>query len=272
MRRPLFFSLLTVCASLILAGCLTDGLPIVGSDEDGNGVPSVPETGPTPEWGYSGDIGPEKWASLAPEWFLAAEGKRQSPINIDEARLTGALFPINEEYESSGLNLRNTGHGIEQRYFPGSHVNIGNQNFELKTFDFHCPSEHTLRGQKFPMEMQLTHEGPLGQLLVISLLFEEGQKNAFLDSIWSHLPSEPGAKAEMPNVLVDAGNVLPSDKAYYFYEGSLTHPPCTEGVQWYILRQTAQASPDQLKQMQKLYSGNSRPTQALNERRVWMTN
>jgi len=275
-RRPMFRPLLPIVLISILAflsaGCVTDGIPVIGKDpasaEMGEGATAPPQ----PEWSYSGENGPGGWADLAPEWFIAREGKRQSPIDITEARLTGALFPIVLEYESSGVNLTNTGHGIEQTYFPGSHVNIGNQKFELKTFDFHSPSEHTIQGQKYPLEMQLVHEGPIGQLLIISVLFEEGPSNAFLSTLWPHLPTSPKTTTEKADALINAAQALPLDKSYYFYEGSLSQPPCTEGVQWYILRQPAKLSADQLSAFTKLYSGNVRPVQPLNERRVWMTN
>ncbi len=267
--RVLQITLLSL--ALISASCVTDDLPVIGNGGD---VPRVPEVGPvvSANWSYRGETGPEVWADLAPEWFLAREGKRQSPIDIEQARLTGALFPILPEYEPSGINLRNTGQTIRQVYFPGSKLSVGNQQFELKSFDFHSPSEHTLQGQQFPLEMQLLHQGPVGQLLSVSLLFEEGQTNAFLDELWKVLPSQVGGKAEYPDMLINVADVLPSDKAYYFYEGSLTEPPCTEGVQWYVLRQAGQISAAQLRYFHRFYNGNFRPTQALNERRVWMTN
>ena len=224
------------------------------------------------KWSYRDTTGPEFWADLDPNWLLAREGQAQSPIDIVEARVTDTLYPLNFSYQPAELRLQNNGHTIQQNWPTGSTVTVGSKTFALKQFHFHNRSEHFINGQDFDLEMHLVHEAEDGQLLVLAILFEIGIPNSFLARLADHFPSSPGTIAHDPEHMINPLEAIPHDRGYYFYQGSLTTPPCTEGVQWYVFRQVHQLSAEQLKAFGLIYFDNRRPIQPLNGRTVWAKN
>lgn len=253
---------LAVVTAVFVVACATDDKPISSA------VPA--QTGP--HWSYSGTTGPNHWAELSPDWNLASEGRQQSPIDIREARLTTTLYPLNLSYEAAPVRLHNNGHTIQHLHPAGSRLRVGEQEFMLKQIHFHARSEHKVNGKTFPLEMHMVHQAGSGTLLVVAVLFEVGQENAFLSRLWQKLPTSPGTVVEGTGMIIDPENALPIDRAYYFYQGSLTTPPCTEGVQWYVMRQPVQLSRAQLESFTQIYSGNFRPAQPLFGRTVWARN
>lgn len=224
-----------------------------------------------PAWSYEGKSGPKHWGDLNPAWIVAKEGKEQSPIDLTGARSSSVLYPLNFSYQSAPLNLVNNGHTIQQNIAVGSSLEIMGKTYSLKQFHFHSASEHTVNGRQFDLEMHLVHQAPDGQLLVVGIIFEVGAENPFLAQFFGQLPATPHESLATSGFSINPTEILPEDRSYYYYQGSLTTPPCTEGVQWYVLKQPMQLSQSQLAAFRALYAKNFRPVQPIHERTLWET-
>ena len=231
------------------------------------------------EWGYEAENGPDVWAQLSKEYGLCAEGKHQSPIDL--VNPTPAKLPaIPYEYSSTtSMNIRNNGHTIEVAYPEGNWIEVDGTRFQLLQFHFHAPSEHTVAGKPFDMEMHLVHKSEDGNLAVVGLLIEKGSHNVAFDPVWAHLPTVPGEMQRVENVTVDAslmlslnGQVTDEAPQYlpscYRYDGSLTTPPCSEGVKWLVLTTSTEISEAQISAFKAIIHDNSRPVQPLNGRKL----
>lgn len=228
------------------------------------GCHSAPSSHDKVHWSYEGDTGPACWGDLSPAFALAKTGKQQSPIDI--AGTVAAEGRLECRYKASKVNLVNNGHTIQQDYEPGSFMKAGGKRYELKQFHFHSGSEHTVDGKRYDMELHLVHANRSGELAVVGVLFEKGADNAFLRELWKWLPKESGQRVVSEKTRINVAAVLPTSKACYVYDGSLTTPPCTEGVGWYVLSRPVSISAAQLDVFQALYKGNYRPVQPLNGR------
>lgn len=218
---------------------------------------------PGVHWTYAGDEGPENWARLTPE-FAACAGKNQSPINL-EGMLEADLEPLNLSYDTQASELANTGHVIQANYEPGSYLTLDGRRFELIQFHFHVPSENHVQGRSFPLEGHLVHADPDGRLAVVAVMFEEGQDSAALAPLVAAMP-DPG-KTKPITPAVDATALLPEGLEYYRFNGSLTTPPCTEGVRWLVLKEPVSASAGQIEALRAAIGHpNNRPLQPLNAR------
>lgn len=221
--------------------------------------------GKAPHWGYSGTNGPEHWSELAPEFSACAAGKNQSPIdlsNLVEAELPAISF----QYQAGGYEVVNNGHAIQVNYNPGSTMTVAGHEYELKQFHFHSPSENTIEGKPFPLEAHLVHADKAGNLAVIALMFAEGESNSAIAPAWSKMPAKAGQNSPLKTP-IDAYSLLPSDQAYYRFNGSLTTPPCSEGVTWLVMKAFGSVSTQQLSAFNKVLPfDNNRPVQPLNAR------
>ena len=218
-------------------------------------------------WGYHGEIGPKHWGDLSPDYILARTGKQQSPIDIPNVRKAKGL-PFKTSYKTTGLSLVNNGHAIQVNCDEGSTLQVGNVTYDLKQFHFHSPSENTVNGKHFDMECHLVHLNAKGEIAVIGVLFKKGAENGFLAKFWGRMPGEAGSEVKDEKVQLNIVDLLPKDQSCYAFMGSLTTPPCTEGVKWYLLSTPVEMSAGQLTAFQKLYKDNYRPVQPLNERRI----
>ncbi len=217
-------------------------------------------------WTYSGEAGPENWAKLSPE-FGACAGKNQSPINLT-GFIKSELKPIKISYKAGGNEILNNGHTVQVNYAGGSGISVDGIQFELKQFHFHAPSENHVKGESYPMEAHLVHADKDGNLAVVALMFKKGAENKSLAKIWSLIPKNAGEKAALPSSF-DVANLLPASKAYYRFNGSLTTPPCTEGVRWLVMKASVSASQKQIEAFsQVMRHPNNRPVQPVNARPV----
>ena len=218
------------------------------------------------DWGYSGETGPSHWGELSPQYVLAKDGKRQSPIDIRNT-LPKALPRIDFNYRPSRIHLIYNGHTIQENEDPGS-FGIANDKFELQQFHFHAPSEHTVDGKHFPMEMHLVHKAKDGTSGVVAVFIKEGEHNRAFDPVWDNLPDvdRPRQDAE---IRIDASSLLPEDTSYYSYDGSFTTPPCTEQVKWVVLAHPVSLSKQQIMRFREVIHDNNRPVQLLNGRQVF---
>lgn len=221
----------------------------------------------TAHWGYTGDTGPENWAQLTPE-NASCSGKNQSPINL--AGFTEAdLPPIEFNYgNSNSKEVLNNGHTIQVNYTSGDTIKVDSIQFALKQFHFHAPSENHINGKSFPMEAHLVHKDSTNDIAVVALMFEEGAANPELEKVWAEMPADADT-VDALDTQVDASKLLPQNRDYYRFNGSLTTPPCTEGVRWLVMKQPVTASKEQIEKFAHvMHHPNNRPVQATNARPV----
>jgi carbonic anhydrase len=262
-------TLVITSGSLIwMLGCAdTDSGMSMDGDGDGDAAPGGMMTAET-HWSYDGDSGPTHWAELDPDWALCAAGKSQSPIEIPQETVPMSLDDLSFAYQASPLALVNNGHTVQVNYSPGSHISFGGVEYELAQFHFHAHSEHRLGGQFAPLEAHLVHRSSSGALAVVGVLIDEGDENAALATVFSHLPKQSGGTEQVSESTFNASELLPAAHGGFRYEGSLTTPPCTEGVHWQVLAEPVYASPAQIAAFTALYANDARPLQALESRHV----
>lgn len=217
-------------------------------------------------WSYAGEAGPEHWASLSPEFSACASGERQSPIDI-AVPADGGLPPIALQYGGRTTEVLNNGHAIQLNVEDGQTFTVGGKTWTLAQIHFHEPSEHTVDGERFPLEAHFVHRDEAGGLAVIGRLYRAGAADAGLSTILPALPAQAG---DTRPLAIEVSTLAPPPDAlvYVRYEGSLTTPPCTEGVAWHVLREVAEASTEQIDALERLTHANARPTQPVNGREV----
>jgi carbonic anhydrase len=214
------------------------------------------------QWGYEGDKGPEHWGDAFP---VCGKGKKQSPLNIigpfEKSKET-----LSVDYKEGPLKMLNNGHTIQVNIEPGSSLTIGKESFELLQFHFHRPSEEQVDGKNASMVAHFVHKSKEGKLAVIGVMLNEGKDSAAIKTLWANLPPKEGEEFLPAKVTFNPASMLPKDMGFYNYEGSLTTPPCTEGVQFYILKASVDISKQQLAKFP--FKLNARPVQALNGRKI----
>lgn len=216
-------------------------------------------------WGYEGNLGPSFWGGLSENYLLCAKGNNQSPVNIDWAAKV-ELDQIEFQYTSSPVDIINNGHTIKINYAPGSFIKIAGQKYQLLQLHFHNESEHQVNGHHYPMEMHLVHQNKEGHLAVVGIFLETGDFNQYLELLWNNMPNSEGERYTSHSLSFDATSLLPANQSYFHYFGSLTTPPCSEGVKWLVLKTPIKVSKEQIARFTELYKGNLRPVQALNRR------
>lgn len=216
-----------------------------------------------PSWGYEKHNGPTLWGTLDPAFRTCACGAEQSPIDLSGG--TVDVAPVEFDYRRTRLAIENTGHTIQVAADPGSGIVLNKAYYELQQFHFHHGSEHTVDGVRLPLEMHLVHRNDSGALAVVGVLFAEGAVNDALAPVWAHLPCEPVGSHMVPGE-VDLASLLPARRSTWRYRGSLTTPPCTEGVAWVILTEPLTMSAAQIAALAAVYPHNWRPVQPRGER------
>lgn len=217
-------------------------------------------------WGYRGKSGPDHWQYLDPAFALCANGRNQSPVDLRDF-VEAELAPIEFEYTSEATEMVNNGRTIHVNFAAGSRIRLSGREFMLTEAHFRTPSEHWVDGKPFAMEAQLMHRDAEGNQAVIALLYEGGAANGAIGPLWVKLPDEAGERVPLTPGL-KAEDLLPNDRDYYRYNGSLTTPPCSEGVWWLVLKQPLSASPWQVATYAELMHHNNRRPQPLNARPV----
>jgi carbonic anhydrase len=232
---------------------------------------SLAEQGAERDWSYSGlqFPGPARWAGVKPEYGACKTGQRQSPVNIVTSSTQKSALPrIDFQYAPSTLKLLNTGHTTQVIPDKGRQISIGNDAYELLQYHFHVPSEEQIDGKSFPMGAHFVHQSATGKVVVLAVLFELGTYNPALSGLWARSPRIVGTEMSFSGVRVDISKLLPAERAYYTFEGSLNMPPCTEGVSWFVLKQPVAASAGQIREFSAQFGSNARPVQPLNGRVV----
>lgn len=247
----------------------------------------VNDAGVKIKWDYKGNIGPARWSHLDHAFALCVTGKEQSPIDLPKtsasspSQLSLNYSPAVMVIENDGptdlffgdtKTIVNTGHTIQLNYHNKNEyeaITFANETYRLVQLHFHTPSEHQLHGDSFPLEIHFVHQSDHGKVLVIAVFVERGEKNETLQRIINHLPNDMNQEHVIAAEKISPAALLPQVKDYYSYVGSLTVPPCTQGVQWLIMREPIKALPGQIMQMRRAVGyGSARPVQPLNERIV----
>lgn len=224
-------------------------------------------------WQYEGEKGPEHWAELHKDFELCDNriGKQQSPINIETDGLEKSRHAtIRLSYKKSAAEVVNNGHTVQINLNDGGELQISAMTYKLLQLHFHTPSEEAINGLHYPMVAHLVHSNVGGGKAVIGLLFTAGDKNALLEPIFENLPAQEGNTKQIASF--DTAGLLPGSLAHYAYQGSLTTPPCSEGVSWHVLKEPVQMSNEQMNAFKKLFPMNARPLQPLNGRKVYESN
>lgn len=242
---------------------LAFSLPLLMAGAVGNVVASEKHA---EHWSYKGHGGPSHWAHLKSDFETCAKGLTQSPINITKATVS-ELPDLEFKYQETAPSIVNNGHTVQINLASGNSLKVGDQQFELLQFHFHTPSEEQVNGKRTDMVAHFVHKSANGQLGVVAVLMQSGAKNKAFDSIFQHLPRS-NETITVQDLKLDLAAMLPSQKKYYTFTGSLTTPPCSENVQWIVLKKPISLSPAQIKSFKNLYSFNARPVQPLHDRKI----
>lgn len=219
-------------------------------------------------WGYSEKEGPNHWAELSDEFIKCAEGHAQSPIDLESyaaQKEHGTLLDFN--YHPSPVDMVNNGHTIQANPEEVNELLVDGHSYLLQQLHFHAPAEHQIDGIIYPMEIHLVHKDSAGKLGVLGWFVKEGKENEYLQVLWDKFPTHIEEHAH-PNKRCDLLHLIPEDHHVFHYSGSLTTPPCSEGVEWMVMQNPIELSKAQIKQFKKLYNGNNRPIQKLDGRQV----
>jgi carbonic anhydrase len=230
----------------------------------------APHTGHAGHWDYQGAGGPETWGQLKPEFSQCSTGQRQSPIDI-RGGIAVQLEPIQFDYRVSGFSVIDNGHTVQVNLPAGHAITVLGRRFELQQFHFHRPSEERINGKQFEMVAHLVHKDAEGKLAVVAVLLDRGAAQPLIQAVWNALPLEKHEAQAAPGT-IDLNKLLPEDRRYYTYMGSLTTPPCSEGVLWMVLKTPVTVSPDQIAIFSQLYPMNARPVQPLAGRLIKESN
>jgi len=220
-------------------------------------------------FGYeNNEEGPENWKNLCEE-FSACGGQAQSPINIEtnNYKKSDKLQAINFQYNTSNVDIINNGHTVQFNVTGDNKIKFNNKNYKLLQFHFHSLSEHTIDGKHYPAEIHFVHKNNDKDYAVISVLIKEGKENELLKKYLDKFPSKNGNFKT--DEKLDLNKLLPKEKNYYYYKGSLTTPPCSEVVSWYLMKSPIEASKEQIQKLSQILHNNYRPVQNLNGRKVY---
>jgi len=221
-------------------------------------------------WSYEGELGPANWSKINDGWAKCGTGNRQSPIDLRDG-IKVNLEQIGFDYHPSSFNEVNNGHTIQVEVGSGNFITVGNQTYELQQFHFHRPSEEKINGKGTEMVMHLVHKSAEGKIAIVAVLLERGQPHSLMQTIWDNLPLEKN-EVVAPAIVIDPSDALPEKREYFTYMGSLSEPPCTEGVLWMVFKQPRQASPAQMALFSRLYPLNARPVQSTAGRMIKESN
>jgi carbonic anhydrase len=226
-----------------------------------------PEADRSTKWSYTGANGPAHWGSLNPAYHVCSTGRRQSPINlVRPAR--GRLPRLRFSYRNSSFAMDNNGHSVEADPGLRNIVTMSGVAYQLLQLHFHAPSEHRVDGRSFALELHLVNDSSTGRLLVLGVLIRPGRANPAFDRLIAALPTTPGQRRRLTGL--NPLSLLPEKGlgARYAYSGSLTTPPCTEGVGWNVFAAPVELSPAQIRRFTVIYNHNNRPLQPSNGRAV----
>ncbi len=238
-------------------------------EQGGHGVAIGAQPGPA-HWDYAGGAGPESWGRMKPEFSKCSSGTRQSPIDIRDG-IKVNLDPVQFDYKPSAFRVLDNGHTVQVNVGSGNSIAVAGRRFDLVQFHFHRPSEERIDGKQFDMVAHLVHKDIDGRLAVVAVLLDRGSAHPLVQSVWNNLPLEKGDEVAT-RTLLDMNALLPTERSYFTYMGSLTTPPCSEGVLWMVMKTPMPVSTDQIGIFARLYPMNARPIQSVSGRLIKESN
>lgn len=218
-------------------------------------------------WKYLGVENPSHWSMLSKEYKTCEAGNRQSPVNISMTHHGDNQQKLVFHYETSQIHEVNNGHTIQVSHVTGCWADLNDRKYKLRQFHFHAPSEHHIEGKAFPMEMHLVHQDDAGHVLVIAVMMATDAPQPVLRKFWKWLPEQIGQKVPIP-LEVKLPDILPTNTDHYTYSGSLTTPPCTEGVQWIVIKEPMHVTQQDVDQFVSIIGHNARPIQPIGNRQI----
>lgn len=268
--------LLTILVVVLMAACRPASEPAAEEAAEPQVEEVAAEQVEEIHWGYEGEIGPEHWADLSPEFALCRQGLEQSPIDLaGAAPVQGAALErrigkevLTLEQRARVMDLVDNGHTIQVTNDVPMALDIGTDHFELVQYHFHAPSEHTIDGVGSPLEVHFVHKSAAGELAVAGVLIEEGEHDPLWDPLIAALPSGPEDPRHVEDLELDMNKLRPLPSRYYRYQGSLTTPPCSEGVEWVVMAENRRISAEQMAAIVSRLHDNNRPVQPLGEREL----
>ncbi|WP_311081108.1 carbonic anhydrase family protein [Paenibacillus polymyxa] len=268
--RGCLFSIFSIILGLSVTGCTpstTSSAPSASSSSANNAHAVVQKSA---HWSYEGDEGPKHWGELEKDFVACGNGQEQSPINIEHSHLKDSHMqqPLQVHYSTTKLSILNNGHTVQvNAASPSNDIVVDGTKFTLKQFHFHHPSEHQIEGKNAEMELHFVHQSDSGSTAVLGVLIQKGKENQAFSRIWSKLPKDTSQEANLEGE-INLATLLPKDLHSVRYNGSLTTPPCTEHVNWTVLEQPIEMSPDQINQFAAIFPDNHRPVQQLGTREL----
>lgn len=220
-------------------------------------------------WTYAGAGGPDHWGELSTDNRPCAIGVQQSPVDLHGALTASVDAPVAKWMPAHGAQVVNNGHTLQVNVAGPGGLKLAGKDYALKQFHFHHPSEHTIDGKSFPLEVHFVHAAADGDLAVIGVMVEPGAVNPALNPIWAVAPAKEGTAEAAGDI--DLNAFIPKDASLYRYEGSLTTPPCSETVHWTVMSAPITASSSQIAAFAQLFPMNARPVQPLNRRFILKT-
>ncbi|WP_338766749.1 carbonic anhydrase family protein [Massilia sp. METH4] len=220
--------------------------------------PSAPANGTF--WTYEGEFGPANWSKINAAWNKCNGGDRQSPIDIRDG-IKVDLEQISFDYRPSGFSVTDNGHTVQVALGAGNFLSVAGRTYELQQLHFHRPAEERVNGKTYEMGIHLVHKDIEGRTAVLALMLQRGRPQPAIQTVWNNLPLEK-KETFTPSIVFNPNDLLPERRDYYTYMGSLTEPPCTEGVLWLVMKEPVQASGEQMALFSRLYPLNARPVQA----------
>ena len=220
-----------------------------------------------PHWSYEGEGGPQHWGDIETGFSACAKGKEQSPIDITKPIGQDVSNLVFHYHQPTQVHILNNGHTVQVNYDPGSSIDVEGIPYELKQFHFHAPSEHSINGTLADAELHLVHKNAKGGLAVVGVLIKKGADHPAFTPLLNSFPIKEGPEQQI-HQNINAADLLPAQRTAYLYNGSLTTPPCTEGVKWFVLKKTIELSEKQLTTFTDIFRGNNRPVQILNKRKL----
>ena len=264
------------CLTMVISSSLLSFLPMLtfagkASEKTGNTTEGPSSTSHDTRlqshWDYMGIEGPEHWGMLTEKYMTCEAGNRQSPINITMTHHGDHQQKLVFHYKTSQLHEMNNGHTIQVSHVSGCRVDLNNRKYQLRQFHFHAPSEHHIEGKSFPMEMHLVHQDETGHVLVLAVMMATDARQPVLSKLWKWLPEQTQQEVSIPLEL-SLTDMLPIRTSHYTYSGSLTTPPCTEGVQWIVLKDPMHVTQQDVDQFVQIIGHNARPVQPLRGRHI----
>jgi len=241
-------------------------LAVMAVSSPGNASESAPaHSSDKTHWTYEGESGPDHWGDLSEKFKLCKTGHMQSPVDLGGADIPGR-FSVRTTYKPGPLVILNNGHTVQASFPEGSTFSSGISHYKLLQVHFHTPSEETIYGIHYPMVAHFVHVDYAGNYAVLGVLFEEGAHNAELEKLIKAAPKHETEAHQVKGVTFDPAKLLPANLAVYRYEGSLTTPPCSEGVRWHVATHRVTASAAQIGVLHAILGDNARPTQPLHGR------